>query len=552
MPDALRQLLTATDTNGRARAIALDLQPDQEPADLFGYHSSGRVLIVSGADLEPAMQAATTLAAAGLQCLLLSTDPIDAAGTDIAVLQAAPATLSGFLGQFVLTLAGSDPQGISLPQLLGADWASIDLVLDLGEAALIDSALSPPGYHHPTNPESLADALKELPELVGEFDKPRYYQLDSDRCAHARSGINACNRCLDACPADAISPAGDAISVEPGLCQGAGICATVCPSGAINYQYPQRRDSINALRELLARYREADGQRPLLLLHDAVQGSAMLQAVATGLPGHVLPLQLEEAGSTGLELWFSALAYGATVAILLPATTPASVRDALIEQIGHGRRILSGMGYDPGLLTLLQADSTDQLPALLAELPATQLHPAGFAALNDKREALFLALDHLQLQAPSDAPMTALEPGAPFGEVIVEQQRCTLCMACVSQCPAGALLAGGETPALRFIEQHCIQCGLCANSCPEDAITPSPRLLFEPLARRRERLLKEEQPFDCVVCGKPFATGSMVNTIKAKLSGHPMFAGSALRRLEMCEDCRVIDIHRSEHAELQS
>ena len=32
--------------------------------------------------------------------------------------------------------------------------------------------------------------------------------------------------------------------------------------------------------------------------------------------------------------------------------------------------------------------------------------------------------------------------------------------------------------------------------------------------------------------------------IKEKLQHHSMFAGDAIRRLELCEDCRVKDIYR--------
>ena len=56
------------------------------------------------------------------------------------------------------------------------------------------------------------------------------------------------------------------------------------------------------------------------------------------------------------------------------------------------------------------------------------------------------------------------------------------------------------------------------------------------------RTLYEEEPFLCVRCGKAFATRSTVDRITAKLRGHPMFQGDALRRIQMCEDCRVIDM----------
>jgi ferredoxin len=101
---------------------------------------------------------------------------------------------------------------------------------------------------------------------------------------------------------------------------------------------------------------------------------------------------------------------------------------------------------------------------------------------------------------------------------------------------------GVDQPLLKFLERNCVQCGLCEATCPEDAIALSPRLLLTP-AVREARLLNETQPFHCVSCGKPFGTRQMVDAMLGRLAGHSMFANEgALRRLQMCADCRVVDM----------
>ena len=63
----------------------------------------------------------------------------------------------------------------------------------------------------------------------------------------------------------------------------------------------------------------------------------------------------------------------------------------------------------------------------------------------------------------------------------------------------------------------------------------------------RPRILNEEAPFCCITCGKPFATQSMMVTMREKLKHHWMFQDEqSLRRLQMCEDCRVKDLFASE------
>jgi hypothetical protein len=60
--------------------------------------------------------------------------------------------------------------------------------------------------------------------------------------------------------------------------------------------------------------------------------------------------------------------------------------------------------------------------------------------------------------------------------------------------------------------------------------------------RLARRVIKEEDAFACIRCGKPFATASTIASIQRKLADHPYFAGEARARLEMCEDCRVKDV----------
>jgi ferredoxin len=110
----------------------------------------------------------------------------------------------------------------------------------------------------------------------------------------------------------------------------------------------------------------------------------------------------------------------------------------------------------------------------------------------------------------------------------------------VGACPESALIDATETPSLRFIERNCVQCGLCANTCPENAITLVPRLLIGKEAKETVTL-NEAEPFNCVRCAKPFGTRQMVENMLARLGGHSMFAGGT-RRLQMCGDCRVVDM----------
>ena len=75
-----------------------------------------------------------------------------------------------------------------------------DLVLDLLDAPVMSIPQPPPGYFAPgRDAAALATALVELTDLVGEFEKPKYFAYKDKLCAHGRSTIEGCTRCIDVC-----------------------------------------------------------------------------------------------------------------------------------------------------------------------------------------------------------------------------------------------------------------------------------------------------------------------------------------------------------------
>jgi hypothetical protein len=57
------------------------------------------------------------------------------------------------------------------------------------------------------------------------------------------------------------------------------------------------------------------------------------------------------------------------------------------------------------------------------------------------------------------------------------------------------------------------------------------------------RIIKQEEPAECIRCGKPFGVKSSVERVIAKLEGkHWMYKDSKKRLdvIRMCEDCRVV------------
>jgi ferredoxin len=526
-----------------AALASLTALPAPEPVARVSYQSHGNVLVVGGEAPELARSCAERLARTLPVTFVQAGNPAPAHG--FTVWSGRIESLSGYLGEFTAVIEG-------VASAAGAAPARFDLVLDFSSAPLFAMRQPPQGYFRGTTDAAVLErTLADLREAVGEFEKPRYFALRESICAHSRSEVTGCTACIDACSTGAISPDGNHVKVDPHLCMGCGTCATVCPSGAMSYQYPRVPERGAQLKHLLAAYRKAGGADACIVFHDGGDGRELLGAVATsggGLPGRAIPLETWSVAAIGLDLLLPAIAYGASqVVILCAGAEGEEEKAALRAQIGIGEAILGGLGRPGRHFALLEAhDAASLARAFEALEPPPETAPAATFLLSaDKRTSIEFALEHLLRLASPPPREIALPAGSPYGEVRVDAGKCTMCMSCVGACPESALMDGVDEPLLKFVERNCVQCGLCEATCPEDAITLSPRLLLGAPARET-RVLNRTEPFHCVRCDKPFGTRQMIEAMVGRLAGHSMFSRpEALRRLQMCADCRVIDMMSS-------
>jgi ferredoxin len=252
----------------------------------------------------------------------------------------------------------------------------------------------------------------------------------------------------------------------------------------------------------------------------------------------------------GLEAIAAGFAYGANAMRFLLRAKPRHDVAGLMKTLALAEPILAALGFGPGRVDSIETDDPETLGAALRLVDGgpSAPRPASFLPVGGKRDVMRLALRELQRAAPVPVELVTLPEGAPFGAVEVDVTGCTLCLACVAACPTGALGDDAERPMLRFTEDACVQCGLCQATCPEKVITLRPQLDFR-AATASARVLKEEEPFQCIRCGKPFGVKSTIERVAAKLEGkHWMFQDSPARLdvIRMCEDCRVVAITEQE------
>jgi ferredoxin len=618
-----------------AALVAMAVRDVREPVAAVSYKSQGRVLLIGNADALLWARRLAALSSAPLSVSVLLPSETGQAKMpplggvrDFPVFSGEVASVTGWLGSFEVdwrqvnpidldacvrcgACVSACPEG-AIDQSLQVDMArctahrscvaacgeiaaidfsrrdagrreQFDMVIDFREQAAFVQHQLPQGYWHPGGDVTRQiEAALAAAELVGEFEKPKFFEYRQNICAHKRNEIVGCTQCIDVCSALAIRSRGDGVQVEPHLCVGCGACATACPSGAMTYAYPDPPSVGTRVRAALSAYRNAGGKRPVILIHGGDNGEGILAALGRGagasvasapamqgLPARVIPLSVHHAASIGMDLGLAFLAFGAAQVVWwFNGSEAPQYRELVEREIGWAGALLVGIGLTGERLRTLDATSAIELESRLAQLqtPAELPLAATFAVSDDKRRTIEFAVDHLIEAVDAGAQSNrllaavanlvtggaregaavpraaiALPQSAPFGRLQIDQQACTLCLACIGSCPEKALLDMGDEPGLRFIERNCVQCGLCAKTCPEDAISLEPRYL--PGKEREQTVtLNNAIPLACIHCGKLFGTQQMIGAMKRKLAGHRMFGDAQMRALEMCADCRVTEM----------
>ncbi|MEP3442207.1 MAG: 4Fe-4S binding protein [Sulfitobacter sp.] len=527
---------TASTTPKMAALIADGLmdEPDYKSIDVV---SEGTCLILGASDV--VLPAAQTLAETLSVTVLLEPQsdivPHPAFDTYVGKLRQATGTLGAFevsIDAFQQSLIGGrGTPDLSAPR--DGAMSQCDIILDLsGATPLFPADHKRDGYLRadPKSQPAVAQAISEASQLIGTFEKPLYVRMEPTLCAHSRAEKPACSNCLNVCPTGAILSAGEHVAVDPLICAGCGACASVCPSGAISFEMPTTDHIFRRISILATAYRSAGGQDARLLVHDAY-GAEMIQLSSRhgrGLPADVIPMEVNALSGFGHAEMLAALAAGfARVEIL---AGPETERDALNAQLALTLAIA------PEKAAILDMADPDALSDYLFEATAATALDAPILPLGTRRQVARLSAKALN----PDTETLPLPQGAPYGAVLVNTDACTLCLACVSLCPSGALGDNPDMPQLRFQEDACLQCGLCTNVCPENAISLVPQFNLTDAAYT-QKVVNEEEPFACVECGTLFGVKSTVEKIMEKLSGnHAMFANpAAARMIQMCDGCRI-------------
>ena len=488
--------------------------------------------------------------ALGVTCIVNDAGPIQlpSAAYDVAKgrLTAAHGALGNFRMEFaqLQTLNPAGRGALGYGEVQATAHSECDVLIDLrGGAPAFPSHQKRNGYFwaDPAKTGELERIALTARERVGEFEKTVYFRLEESLCAHSRANQPGCTRCLDVCPTEAIFSAGDHIQIDSDVCAGCGSCAAVCPTSAVTMNETPFEALVKAMDVMARVYREHANESPRLVFHTLKTGGdaiAYLARYDDGLADDLIPLGLEHVDRIGHAEIMAA--FGAGYAEVLILADNEIDRRAVTAEVELAQAILKG---------------THNAPSRVRVIAAAELCAAGENAgrvsepvllVGGRRDITRVTASAMAEKIETPIPLPA---GAPYGAIEIDSDKCTLCLACVSLCPTGALGDHPDRPEVQFTENACVQCGVCESTCPETAIILKPQLDLSKDALSA-RALHGEEPFECVKCGKPFGVASTINRIVEKLENqHWMYKNADnVQLIKMCDDCRVKSQFHGENA----
>lgn len=369
--------------------------------------------------------------------------------------------------------------------------------------------------------ENHDEVIAKVKEKLGNYQYKNYIFYDSSICQYHERREEICAKCAEVCPTVAITKQDKEKHLKFSHidCLGCGGCISVCPSGALDYsQMP-----VSAFYEIAKLYKD---KIPLIMPRKMLQENIWLQ-----LPQNVLPFAIEGEKFLHESHLLTLLQESGSQLIFYTDFISKGSKDviSILNQIYQAK-------YQQEAILVCMDIQTLKEGVKKANFIANSYNSIYQENLI-KREIFAKRV----LFMVGDENLGTVKSGehVRYGDVKINEDNCTLCLSCVEACNVNALSANSEDNTLRLNASICTTCGYCEATCPEKECIEVVRgeISLEKNWFER-RVMAKDTLFECVHCGKPFATTKSVMKIANIME--PLFHGdkAKVKSLYCCADCK--------------
>ncbi len=364
-------------------------------------------------------------------------------------------------------------------------------------------------------------ALKKARENEGAYHYKNYINYDPSICQYHERRAEICGKCAEVCPTVAILKEDETkhLAFSHIDCHGCGGCISVCPSGALDYTQMPRP----AFAQLSGYFKDAIA---LIIPH-----KMDLASIDIPLREGVLPLMIEGEKYLHEAHLLNLLQTSGNPVIFYTDFISKGTGDVIriINEIFERKYHKKAIYVCEDAHTLSSIfDTLEAIPECKYGINETGLR---------KREIFSARLAHVV--GEDDLGVIKTGEHVHYGDIIINEEKCTLCLSCVGACNVRALTAHPEDNSLRFNASICTNCTYCEVTCPEkECLTVVRDEMHLKPKWFSQRIMARDTLFACTECGKEFATNKSVQKIAAIMA--PLFANDPIKlaTLYCCADCK--------------
>lgn len=346
----------------------------------------------------------------------------------------------------------------------------------------------------------------------------QYHQRRPDK-----NGEGFCHKCVNVCPSFGVTKNDSLMELRFSQidCKGCGECIATCPTGALDFApYP-----LDCLIESLRFYKNTQ----ILLIPEIFLD--LLEEVK--IPSHLSPLIIPREKFPS-EAHFLAITQesGSSMIFFSPIISNPS-----LEAIQLVNDIYQAIFQKDAIFVAQDIQTLQTLwnkPEKIIQYSYTP-SPKEARRKHFAERLIYMIKDEDFGQVKSGISGEMIR----YGEIAIDEDKCTLCNSCVGACNVDSLIANSKNLSLEYNPSLCTTCGYCIPSCPENAIT----LQLNGIHLSREyftyHTMAKDTLFACIECGTPFATRKSVEKIYSLMSPHFKDDVTKLKTLKCCSDCKV-------------
>lgn len=355
--------------------------------------------------------------------------------------------------------------------------------------------------------------IDKMLSMTGEFLVEENILHDQNLCQYSGKLDFGCKRCLEECKYNALGIDNNSIVIDYFACESCGKCVAVCPTGAMQYIIDDK-SFVSFFKDKFVKDK--------IIVAGNEEEIRKFKWKNTNNLDDILFLEIDPKFYNLMHYLFL-FSIGASNLIVL--------NDKLIEslQISFANRLLEYLFKIKNFIKF----SFDHKDTCINPLEVTYNN----FNFENRRKKLSSILKFLFENSNVKDVLIDENYLNIFGEVVVDEDNCSLCLACVNHCKIGALLSNELNYSLNHNPSICIQCKICEYVCPEDSISIKSGLLLNEKFFSVNELCKDEE-LRCPGCNKVFGSKKIFETVKLKLLESNLFDSKG-KFLHYCDECRV-------------